>query len=163
MPRLRIAALLLLTALALPLSAQQASLPIEQEMTPEQFRTAGLHKLSAAELAHLNAWLGRKLGDETAKAATAARARVVEENRGFFHFGKDEPIVSRIAGEFRGFDKGRTYTLENGQVWKQIEPASLVGVRLNSPAVTIKPSIIGNAWYLQIEGYNTTAKVQRIK
>ena len=41
--------------------------------------------------------------------------------------------------------------------------ASLAGVRLDNPGVKISPSIIGNTWYLRIDGYNTRAKVERIK
>ena len=87
---------------------------------------------------------------------------MVEKNRGFFDFGSTEAIESSIVGEFNGFAKGRKYTLENGQVWEQIEPATLAGVRKTNPEVTIKPGIINN-WFLKIEGYNTAAKVRRIK
>lgn len=154
--------LALFAAIALP-SLALAKDPIEREMTPEEFRAAGLDKLSPDELAALNAWLGRKIDRETAVAAEQAKERVEEENRGFFHFGKSEPIVARMQGEFKGFRKGREYTLDNGQVWRQIDDASLAGVRVDGPAVRINPSIMGNAWYLAIEGYNTRAKVERIK
>ena len=154
--------LALLAAIALP-SLALAKDPIEREMTPEEFRAAGLDKLSADELAALNAWLGRKIDRETAVAAEQAKERVEEENRGFFHFGNSEPIVARMQGEFRGFRKGREYTLDNGQVWRQIDDATLAGVRLDAPSVRINPSIMGNAWYLAVEGYNTRAKVERVK
>lgn len=154
--------LALVAAIALP-SLALAKDPIEREMTPEEFRAAGLDKLSPDELAALNAWLGRKIDRETAVAAEQAKERVEEENRGFFHFGKSEPIVARMQGEFKGFRKGREYTLDNGQVWRQIDDASLAGVRLDSPGVRINPSIMGNAWYLAVEGYNTRAKVERVK
>lgn len=154
--------LALFAAIALP-SLALAKDPIEREMTPEEFRAAGLDKLSPDELAALNAWLGRKIDRETAVAAEQAKELVEEENRGFFHFGKSEPIVARMQGEFKGFRKGREYTLDNGQVWRQIDDASLAGVRVDGPAVRINPSIMGNAWYLAIEGYNTRAKVERIK
>lgn len=154
--------LALVAAIALP-SVALAKDPIEREMTPEEFRAAGLDKLSPDELAALNAWLGRKIDRETAVAAEQAKERVEEENRGFFHFGKSEPIVATLQGEFRGFRKGREYTLDNGQVWRQTDEATLAGVRLDNPAVRINPSIIGNAWYLAVDGYNTRAKVERIK
>lgn len=163
MPSIRALAFVLLSAIAAPLLAQQPARPIEQQMTPEQFRAAGLDKLDATELANLNAWLNRTLDTETSKAAAQAKKAVVEESRGFFHFGSDEPIRSRIPGQFRGFASGRNYTLENGQVWKQIDDASLAGVRLTDPQVVVQPSLVGNAWYLQVEGYNTRAKVQRVK
>lgn len=153
-----LAALLLAAA---PVAAQQPS--IQAQMTPEEFQAAGLDKLSADELARLDAWLNRTIEDETSKASTEAKAQVVKEHRGFAMFGSNEPIESRITGEFRGFGNGREYTLDNGHVWRQVDQARLTGVRLDSPAVSLKPSILGNAWYMQVEGYNTSAKVMRIK
>jgi hypothetical protein len=159
-----LASLLALAPAALAQQAAGASQPpIERQMTAEQFKAAGLDKLSADELANLNAWLNRTLEVETTRAATEAKKKVEADNRGFFNFGSTEPVTGRIGGEFRGFGKGRSYTLDNGQVWRQVDNASLAGVRVDNPAVTISPSLIGNSWYLSIEGYNTRAKVQRVK
>ncbi|TCZ84962.1 hypothetical protein [Lysobacter sp. N42] len=162
MPSPRLPRLLVLaTALAaLPVLAAP---PIQQQMTPEEFRAAGLDKLSADELARLNAWLGRTIETETEKAATAAKKKVEDDNRGFFNFGSSEPVRSTLAGEFRGFANGRSYTLANGQVWRQVDDASLAGVRLTDPAITITPSLVGNAWYMSVGRYGTRAKVIRIK
>ena len=154
---------LMLLALLGFASAAYAQPPIEKQMTPEQFKAAGLDKLSPAELANLNAWLNNTLEVETTKAATLAKEKVETENRGFFSFGKSDPIVARISGEFRGFAKGRSWTLDNGQVWEQIDGASLAGVRKADPQVRITPGLIGNVWYMQIEGYNTRASVRRTK
>ena len=150
-------------ALLLACGGAFAQSAIERQMSPEQFKSAGLDKLSPQELANLNAWLNQTLETETAKASTNAKKKFEEENRGFFHFNSDEPIVAHIVGEFRGFSGGKTYTLDNGQVWRQIDEASLVGVRKTNPAVRLTPSIIGNAWYLGLDGYGTRAKVQRVK
>ena len=149
-----------LLAVSAPVAAQQA---IESQMTPEEFQAAGLGKLSAAELARLNAWLNRTIDTETEKAAATAKKKVEDDNRGFFSFGSNEPVVGRIAGEFRGFAQGREYTLDSGQVWRQTDSARLVGARKDNPQVRITPSLVGNAWYLAIEGYNTRAKVERVK
>lgn len=163
---LALAASLLL--LAPPGGAQSAPAQgnVEEQMTPEEFNAAGLGKLTPQELAALNAWLQRKVGQETARAAETARKEggeeVVRKNRGFFDFGTTEAIESSIVGEFRGFAKGRTYTLENGQVWEQVESASLAGVRRTNPKVSIKPGVLGN-WFMKIDGYNTAAKVRRVK
>jgi len=146
--------------LAAPVAAQQA---IQSQMTPEEFKAAGLDKLSADELERLNAWLNRTIDTESEKAAATAKKAVEDENRGFFSFGSSEPVVGRIVGEFRGFARGREYTLDNGQVWRQVDAASLVGARRDGPEVKISPSLVGNAWYMAIEGYNTRAKVERIK
>lgn len=150
---------------------------LRASMTAEEFKAAGLDKLSDAELSALSAWLNRKVGTETARAVeqvrqetqtavaqaqSDTRKQVERETRGFFAFGSDEPIVSTLAGEFKGFAKGNRYTLANGQVWEQIEPANLAGVRKDNPGVTIKPGMFNN-WFLRIDGYNTAAKVRRIK
>ena len=162
--------LVLLTA-PLAAFAQDASndarfADLRASMTAEEFKAAGLDKLSARELATLNAWLQQKVNTETAvaveKARDEGRKEVVEKNRGFFDFGSAEPIESVIVGEFTGFGKGKKYTLQNGQVWEQIEPASLSGVRKTDVSVKIKPGVLGN-WFMKIDGYNTQAKVRRIK
>jgi hypothetical protein len=157
-----LAILLSLPSLAL---AQQAP-PIQQAMTAEEFKAAGLDKLSADELARLNAWLDRRVEQQTAAAVEQAREEgrkeVVEKNRGFFHFGSEEPIVAAIAGEFNGFGKGKRYRLDNGQVWEQTDSTTLAGVRRSNPGVHIRPGFMG-VWWLRIDGYNTQAKVQRVE
>ena len=149
---------------ASPAPAPQTSQPpIQQQMTPQEFKAAGLDKLSADELARLNAWLGRTIDTQSARAAALAKDKVVRENRGFFSFGSDEPIVAHLPGEFRGFARNRIYTLDNGQVWQQVGDEDLPGVRLTNPEVRINPSVIGNTWYMKVGRYNTRARVQRIK
>lgn len=157
---LALAALLLL---APAVQAQPPAVPIEQQMTPEQFRAAGLDRLDPGQLQALNAWLNRAIHAETSKAAAAAKQQVKDENRGFMNFGGSEPIIGRLTGEFRGFAKGRSYVLDNGQVWQQTDNASLTGVRLQAPEVKITPGMVGNVWYLAVGRYNTRAKVERVK
>jgi hypothetical protein len=164
MPSLRSFVLTALFASMAPLALAQTAQPaIEKQMTPEEFKAAGLDKLSADELAHLNAWLGRTLDTETAKAATVAKHEVERENRGFFDFGSEEPISAHLSGEFRTFAKGKTYTLDNGQVWQQIDDAQMVVRPLANPEVNIKPALVGNSWYMAVGGYHTRAQVRRIK
>ena len=139
---------------------------LQKQMSAEEFKAAGLEKLSAQELAALNAWLQGKVQQATAsvleQAREEGRQEVIVKNRGFFDFGSNEPIESTLVGEFTGFGKGRKYTLENGQVWDQIDDARVSGVRKQSPKVKITPGLMG-VWYLQIEGVNTRAKVRRSK
>lgn len=160
------AALLVFALGALPAHAQQAT-AIEQQMTPEEFKAAGLDKLSPDELARLNAWLNRKIDTETTQAATKAAAdtqhKIEQQDRGFFHFNSDEPIVAHIAGNFRGFAHGRHYTLDNGQEWEQVDDAALPGIRLDNPEVRIKPAMVGNTWYMAVGKYNTRAQVKRVR
>ena len=137
--------------------------PIEQQMPPAEFKASGLDKLNAEELAHLNAWLGRTIETQSAKVAADTKKMVEHENRGFFDFGSQEPITGRLNGEFKGFGKNRIYTLDNGQVWQQIDDAELQGIRLNNPDVNIKPAMMGNTWYMAVSHYNTRAQVKRVK
>ena len=167
LPRSLLAILLFaLTPLAWTQQPAALSADVETQMSAEQFKAAGLDKLSARELATLNAWLQQKVNTETAvaveKARDEGRKEVVEKNRGFFDFGSSEPIESAIAGEFTGFAKGKRYTLQNGQVWEQTEAASLSSGRKIDVPVKIKPGVMG-VWYMQIKGYNTQAKVRRVK
>lgn len=155
-------ALAALLVLAPALHAQQAA-PIAQQMTPEQFKAAGLDRLDPQQLRNLDAWLNRAIEAQAGKAAETARQQVKEENRGFLNFGSSEPINGRISGEFRGFAHGRSYTLDSGHVWQQVDNASLSGVRIDAPEVRITPSMVGNVWYMTVDRYNTRAKVERIK
>jgi len=152
-------------ALAAPAAFAQAK--IEQQMSAEQFKAAGLDQLSPEQLANLNAWLNRTLDSETSKAVVKAkeetREQVKHENRGFLGSGSREPVEARMTGPFTGFGRGRTYVLDNGQEWRQDDNAELPGAKLESPQVRITPSLIGNVWYLAVQGYNTRAKVTRTK
>lgn len=160
MPIIRALALAALLAVALPAPAQDA---IERQMTPEEFKAAGLDKLSADELARLNAWLNRTVATATTQAASEAKKKVEDDNRGFFNFGSSEPVVSNLVGQFDGFERNRLYTLQNGQQWRQIDNATLHGVRLTDPEVQISPGVFGNVWYMKVGRYNKRAKVERVK
>ena len=156
-------ALAALLVLAPAVQAQEQGARIEQQMSAEQFMAAGLDRLDPEQLANLNAWLNRAIDARTDLAVASAKQQVKEESRGLMNFGGSEPITGRISGEFRGFAKGRSYTLDNGQVWQQTDDATLVGARLTNPDVKMTPSLVGNVWYMQVGKYNTRAKVYRTK
>ncbi|ROU07575.1 hypothetical protein [Lysobacter enzymogenes] len=162
LPRRLAVALALTACLAAPAALAQQK--IQQQMSAEQFKNAGLNKLDDQELANLNAWLNRTLDTETSKAVVKAQEETAHERRGFFDKSPArEPVVARMTGRFEGFSRGQTYVLDNGQEWRQDDNADLPGVKLDSPQVRIAPSVIGNAWYLSVQGYNTRAKVVRVK
>lgn len=143
------------------LALAQAGAPIQERMSAEQFKAAGLDKLSAEELASLNAWM--QSHDEKIEAAvkTAVKSENAQKN-GFLQRDERNEIVSRIAGKFDGWQGGTQFVLENGQTWVQAETGSLSGVHLQNPTVTIRPGFMSN-WTLKVEGYNSTVKVRRIK
>lgn len=152
------------------LAAAQSFSSLEERMTYQEFRAAGLEKLSPDELAALNDWLRKELPQAAAAAPSTAAgttAPPVEDRRGFpasaSDQGPDEDIVSRIVGAFHGWTDKQVFTLENGQVWQiQDTRASLAGVDLMNPKVTFSRSII-SGWYMKVEGYNSRAKAVRIK
>ena len=147
---------------------------LQTQMSSDQFRAAGLDKLSASELANLNAWLQGTVDQAVEKATAQAvaevreqareegRQEVIVQTRGFMTFGSSEPIIASLTGEFTGFRKGLQLTLDNGQVWEQTDAVSLKGVRRQTPKVRITPGFMG-AWYMQVEGTNTRPTVRRIK
>ena len=168
--RLLACAALLLSLSAPALAQRVVEGDLQQQMSPAEFKAAGLDKLSAQELATLNRWLQGKVEAATTQAVAAVRESAREEgrqevivkNRGFFDFGSSEPIVGVLQGEFRGFGKGRVYVLDNGQEWEQTDSTSVVGVRKQSPKVSIKPGVMG-VWYMKVEGVNSQPKVRRSK
>ena len=162
---------LVLCTVALPALAQRVvEGDLQTQMSHEQFKAAGLDKLSASELATLNRWLQGKVEAAATQAVAAVREEAREEgrqevivkNRGFFDFGSKEPITAVLQGEFQGFGKGRVFVLDNGQSWTQTDATELSGVRKTSPKVSMSPGVAG-VWYMKVEGVNTQAKVRRTK
>jgi len=152
-------AFVLLASLAAGVTRAQEFSSLEERMSAKEFRDAGLDKLSAEELAHLNRWLR-----ERASATVAAPAAAPVEDRTGFPAGRNEPdrIVSRLIGSFRGWSGNTQFRLDNGQVWQQTDDTTFGGVSLESPQVTIDKGMFG-AWYLRVEGYNSRAKVKRVR
>jgi hypothetical protein len=154
-------------SLSLPALAQRVvEGDLQQQMSPAEFKAAGLEKLTPQELAELNNWLQGKVAQAANIAVEQAREEgrqeVIVKNRGFSDFGSKDPIEATLEGEFRGFSKGRQYTLGNGQIWEQTDDTSVSGVRKQAPSVRITPGLM-NVWYLQVDGLNTRAKVRRTK
>lgn len=170
--RLRLlASAAVLLSLASPALAQRlVEGDLQQQMSPAEFKAAGLDKLSPAELTALNGWLQGKVAAVAAdtreqvreQAREEGRQEVIVKNRGFFDFGSNEPITSTLQGEFRGFGKARKFVLANGQEWEQSDDTVLSGVRKTNPTVSISPGLLG-VWYLRVDGVNTRAKVRRTK
>ncbi|PRH83454.1 hypothetical protein C6N40_02050 [Arenimonas caeni] len=142
-------------------SAQQFS-SLEERMTEEQFKAAGLDKLSPEELARLNAFIARETEQVASSLPAATPAEV--DNRGFSgRSGPQGEIISSISGQFSGWKgAGDRFTLDNGQVWQVTDSATRLSVNLVNPEVVIEPGAF-NSWSLRVVGYNTRAKVKRIK
>ncbi|NBC73458.1 hypothetical protein [Paenibacillus sacheonensis] len=69
-------------------------------------------------------------------------------------------IVSKIDGEFDGFENGKLFTLQNGQIWKQTSYEYKYTYKFN-PKVTIYKD--GSSWYMMVDGVDKQVKVEQIK
>ena len=163
-------------AIASPAAAQTR--PIETEMTAAERSATGLDRLTDTERAALNAWLARRdaQADTTpppqvtpdvearlAAAREAGRREAMADAQGTRALASArEPVQSTIPGPFRGFASGREFTLANGQVWKQTDATSLAGARGENVGVRIRPGVLG-VWWMQVDGYNRQAKVERVR
>ncbi|NIW23919.1 MAG: hypothetical protein GWN29_04770 [Gammaproteobacteria bacterium] len=74
--------------------------------------------------------------------------------------GPDE-IQSRLIGEFTGWRGNTTFTLENGQTWRQAEGGRLV-FRADAPLITIRRGAFGS-YRLTVEGVNRAVRVRRVE
>jgi hypothetical protein len=157
--RLRLALLLVLATTGL--QAQDFS-SLEERMSAAEFRAAGLDKLSPEELAALNAWLRGRTAGRPAPAGGALAPAPAQDRIGFHDTTEERMVVSRIVGQFTGWDGKTRFELENGQVWQQAESATLKGISVDSPAVTIEPAFLGS-WLLRVDGFNQRVRVRRIK
>lgn len=130
--------------------AEQAVAAVKQEA--EQKVVAAETKVKAAEAKVVEpkkkqpAWLG----------ALAVLKRTAEKP------DKDEAVESRIAGLFTGWRSRTNFSLENGQVWQQVDGEPYVGVKLDSPAVRIYPGMLGTFW-MKVEGVRPPVKVKPVK
>jgi hypothetical protein len=160
-------AILLCILVALSAGAVQAQTfsSLEERMSAAEFSAAGLDKLSPAELARLNAWLEANLPRGGASAVSAAPAPA-EDRRGLRdRYDSKDAIISRIDGDFTGWDGGgprkTRFILQNGQIWEQIDTSVFV-LRATDPVVTIEPAMF-DSWVLRVEGHNQAVRVKRVR
>jgi hypothetical protein len=147
---------LLLLALAVVRPAAGADSPdVRTLMTPEEFRAAGLDRLSPAEIEALNRWVVRY----TAKDAPEVRQRS-EVVRKEIEKVDATGIRTRIVGEFRGWEGNTVFRLENGQTWKQRLPGRWFHKAM-SPEVELRKNMMGY-WVLRLVEADRAIGVTRI-
>lgn len=150
-PFLLFTLLLLAGGSTLAQSTDAASL--RERMGPEQFKAAGLDKLSADELKQLDNWI---TGVKTVVVEKVVEKQIEKPAEDF------SDINSALVGEFRGWRGYTEFNLANGQVWMQAAPGELFASKLTNPKVRLVHNYI-SGWKLQVEGYNSWVKVRRIK
>lgn len=165
--------LLLAFALTCTLASAESKFPgIESIMTLEEFRTAGLDKLSPAEIAVLNQAITKHLEGavqtEVAKQSDSIRKAAADEERRSIlaRFGlpeidlnqdwKNDPVLSATV---TGWVGGNSFKLDNGQVWEGTEP---ITYELNGKSIRVLPRP-GGQFSLEVEGKNTTIRIRRVK
>src|SRR6476619_5368471 len=87
---------------------------IKEMMSAEEFKAAGLNKLSADELQKLDAWLQgyRQVTEQAAEKKATAKATAESH-------AKMDLLVSRVDGSFQGLTGRTVIRLEDGTVWRQ--------------------------------------------
>jgi hypothetical protein len=119
---------------------------IQQMMTPQEFKAAGLDKLSSEELQKLDAWLQGYRETTEKKAAVVAEKKASAETK-----ARLDMAVSRVDGSFDGL-KGHTIIhLEDGTVWKQANADDRFHPSITDhPAAIVTHGVFG--YKMQIEG-----------
>lgn len=178
-------------AAALSLVAAGAGAPsLRDVLTQEEFKRAGLEKLSAEELEFLSRRLldtttsgapavpatsGPAVGAEPPRAETTAAPVAQSPLMGDAAFGQEgklreqiekqhgipDVLTSRISGPFSGWTGRTVFRLENGQVWQQIDDDRFA-IKIDNPVVKIERTRFGS-YLLSLEGYGSRTKVRRVR
>ena len=125
---------------------QEMSGSIQQMMTPEEFKAAGLSKLSPDELEKLDAWLQgyRQVTEQTAEKKATAKASAESH-------AKMDLLVSRVDGSFQGLTGRTIIRLEDGTVWKQANADDRYRPKVTDhPAAAVIHGVFG--YKMRIEG-----------
>jgi len=147
-PYLTLSLLLILGSVAgVCLAQENSGTSIQQMMTPEEFKAAGLDKLSSEELQKLDAWLQGYRQTTEKKAGEVAEKKASERTAKT----KLDMLVSRVDGSFEGL-KGRTVIkLEDGTAWKQANAEDRFRPTVTDhPGAVVSHTIFG--YKMRIEG-----------
>jgi cytoskeletal protein RodZ len=123
-------------------SEPRAAGDIQDSMTADEFKSAGLDKLSSEELRNLNAWLqGYRQKAET-KAAETAVTEAKKKSKAIF---SGEAVLSRVNDDnFAGVNGHSIIKLEDGTVWKQANPDDRFHAQVtNHPPAKVSHSAFG--------------------
>lgn len=142
---------------ALSVSAAETS-TLEERMSKDEFRAAGLGKLSPAELKVLNDWLVGHQQVKTVKEFVTPTGKPVFET----DQGERQVVETRISGRFSGWYGKTIFRLDNGQEWTQAESGQFSNGKYDNPKVKVKPMLLGS-WLLYVEPCGCSVRVERTK
>jgi len=177
---------LLIVGFFVALSAGSARAALEDNMNDVEFRAAGLHKLTDAELAALNRWLNRTAAPKKSSSApdlaapapapAPAQSTIATPSqppaKEITEFGQEQlevpvaaeiptAITARLQGEFRGWDGKTIFRLNNGQVWQQRVGGKYRSPTLVDPEVELVKGRFG--YYMEILSSGRSVGVKRIR
>lgn len=165
------ARLVLLAALFLPVAtgaADTSDFDLLKAMSAADFRATGLNQLSDAQLKSLSAWIAQYQYDHPAPCATpqaSAAASVAPSPAKPAAAPQAEdafPIHARLIGDFHGWTGATSFTLDNGEVWEQVDDDSFSSASIPHPKVTISKGTF-YSYVLSVEGVKETVMVKRVK
>ena len=113
-------------------SSEKPAKSLEETMRPEEFKAAGLDRLSEDELQHLDAYLQGYRESAKKKAAEQAQAKAQDDIKKAKQEATEEAnrnavsartkldsLVSRVDGRIEGIKGNTVIRLEDGTVWRQ--------------------------------------------
>ena len=126
---------MILLLISSPGWADEGDFPgVQKMMTEEEFKAAGLEKLSEAEREALNTWLIQYTATEApTMLVTNEDVKEVEAK----HVTK-----ANVKPPFRGWDGNTVFYLDNGQIWRQRLKGHVV-YQGEDTAVEIKKNLMG--------------------
>jgi hypothetical protein len=153
-----------------------AEVEFTRTLARDEFASAGLDKLTTAELTRLNELVqrqaaqpspNRKSADPGPAKATQSRPAWVDAlvtlERSARRPDATEAMESRLTGSFTGWTGRSTFRLENGQLWGQVNGDRYdYAPTLQSPKVKITPASFGSYW-MEIETVNQRCRVKPVK
>jgi hypothetical protein len=131
---------------------------VQELMTPDEFKAAGLDKLSEDELQHLDAWLQgyrqtteKRVSEQVEKKATEEIKKATEQAKARGPKLLVERVVSRVDGTLSGLTGSTMIKLEDGTVWKQANHDDRYQpVVTDHPMVSVSHSAFG--YKMRVEG-----------
>ena len=136
---------------------------LEERMTGAEFNKTGMVKLSEDELATLNEWLRAHSVATLENAHPIAPDNATDVTGQAADESEDKIIRSTIVGTFEGWSsKDSTFTLANGQVWKQAAKGVYHAEPAEDVQVEIRKKMLGK-WRLEVVGQDKHVRVVRIQ
>ncbi len=116
-------------------------------MTPEEFKAAGLKKLSAEELQRLERFLQGYRERAVQQEVKATEERVNPPPRRDRSTAQNV-IEGHIQGHFAGLTGRTRVVLDNGSIWQQIDTAQKFVASLDDPDVVLVRTVFGYKMYV---------------